>query len=235
MEENVRLSLLSEVRCDALVKSQGTEQGEKFFEFIRLMCKLNRLARKEGLLAVAEADISSEIALNSDIRQALDLFVETALTDDLTKHLTDQYWAKNFHGENALLYYMVILSVINTQLGKMPTSWNSSLYRVLMMKAWKDMRRNIMTDNKKAEAVARMKKIGISNEAIKNFTENCIINQSLLSKGEYSPLREEQLCFAKELEKKYGILVYFVIQALAKLTVICISAARSIGKRSARI
>lgn len=112
MEEN--LKLLNKVRQDALEKSKNAEQGEKFFELIHLMCELNTLARKEGLLAIAEANIPSEIALSGDIREALDFFLETASTDDLTKILTDQYWTKNYQGENALLYYMVILSVVNT-------------------------------------------------------------------------------------------------------------------------
>lgn len=115
MEEN--LKLLNEARQDALEKSKNAEQGEKFFELIRLMCDLNRLARKEGLLTIAERDIPSEIALSGDIREALDFFVQTASTDDLTKILTDRYLAKNYRGENALLYYMIILSVIKTKLG----------------------------------------------------------------------------------------------------------------------
>lgn len=131
MMKNIDLQPLNEVRRDALVKSRGTEQGEKFFELIRLMCEINWLARKEGILAIAEADIPSEIVLSGDIRAVLDYFVETASTDDLTKHLTDQYWAKNFHGENALLYYMVILSVVNTHLGKNTRELEQSLISCL--------------------------------------------------------------------------------------------------------
>ena len=111
MKEN--LSLIDEVRRDAFEKSRGVEKGERCFELISFMCKLNELARKEGLLAVAETEVPSNIDLSGDIRQALDRFVETASTDDLTKILTDQYWDKNFQGENALLYYMIILSFVN--------------------------------------------------------------------------------------------------------------------------
>lgn len=112
------LSLLNEVRLDAFEKTRGAEQDEKFFGLIRLMCELNRLAREEGLLTIAEANISSEITLCGEIREALNFFVETASMDDLAKKLTNQYWAKNLQGENALLYYMVILSIANTHLGK---------------------------------------------------------------------------------------------------------------------
>lgn len=110
--------LPDEVRLDAFEKSRGAEQDEKFFELIRLMCELNRIARDKGILAVAETAIPYEIALSNDIRQALNYFVETASTDDLTKIFIDQYWEKNLQGENALLYYMVILSAVNTHLGK---------------------------------------------------------------------------------------------------------------------
>ena len=110
---NENRSLLNKVKLDALGKSKGIEQGEKLFEFIRFMCKLNELARYEGLLAVAEAEIPSEVVLGGEIREARNIFVETASTEDLAKKLTEQYWAKGFQGENALLYYMVILSFVN--------------------------------------------------------------------------------------------------------------------------
>lgn len=68
-----------------------------------------------------------------------------------------------------------------------------------------------MTDSKKAEAAARMKKLGIPDKTIKRFVENNVISQSLPPDGEYSMLGEEQILFARELENKFDILVYFVI------------------------
>lgn len=108
-------TLLTEVKHDALEKSRGAEQGEKFFELIRFMCELNKLSRKDGLLAVAEAEIPSEIALSDEICEARNIFAETASTEGLAKKLTDQYWANDFQGKNALLYYMIILSFVNLE------------------------------------------------------------------------------------------------------------------------
>lgn len=104
---------LERVWRDALEKTRGAEQSEKIFELIRFMCELNRLAREEGLLAIAEADIPSKIALSEEIREARELFVGTASADELASLLAERYWAKKFQGENALLYYITILAFVN--------------------------------------------------------------------------------------------------------------------------
>lgn len=107
------MTLLNDIRLDAVKKSHGAEQGEKIFELIHFMCKLNELARNEGLLAVSEAEISSELALNEEIREARELFVETASAEELTRLLANLYEEKEFQGENALLYFIIILSFVN--------------------------------------------------------------------------------------------------------------------------
>lgn len=138
------LSLLNEIRLDALEKSQGTEQGEKFFELIRFMCKLNELAHKEGLLAVTEAEIPPEIALSGEICEARNIFAETASTEDLAKKLTDQYRAKDFQGENVLLYYMIILSFVNLE------SKNSREFEQLLLSCLNDESAEMYTKYKSA-------------------------------------------------------------------------------------
>lgn len=107
------MTLLNDIRLDAVKKSHGAEQGEKIFELIHFMCKLNELARNEGLLAVSEAEISSELALNEEIREARELFVGTASAEELTRLLANLYEEKKFQGENALLYFIIILSFVN--------------------------------------------------------------------------------------------------------------------------
>lgn len=104
---------LERIRQDALGKSRGTKINEKFPELIRFLCRLNDLARSEGLLAVAEIPVPKELPLSEEIREARELFVKTASAEELTRLLAELYRAKKFQGRNALLYYITILAFVN--------------------------------------------------------------------------------------------------------------------------
>lgn len=83
-----KFEILEEIKRGAFEKSQGIEHGEKFFELIRFLYKLNEHARKDGLLAVAETEIPLEIALSEEIREARRFFIYSRATVccHLSKH-----------------------------------------------------------------------------------------------------------------------------------------------------
>lgn len=69
----------------------------------------------------------------------------------------------------------------------------------------------IPRSKKKAEAVERMKKIGIFPETVKQFEQENLISQSLPPVGACFWIEGEQLQRVREFEKKYNSVVYFVI------------------------
>lgn len=64
--------------------------------------------------------------------------------------------------------------------------------------------------DKKAEAITRMKQIGIFIDVIRRFAENGIICRSE-APGVYYVIDGEQLERVREFERKHNALVYFVI------------------------
>lgn len=64
--------------------------------------------------------------------------------------------------------------------------------------------------DKKAEAIARMKQIGIYIDIIRRFSENEIICRSE-APGVYFDIDGEQLERVRKFERKHNALVYFVI------------------------
>lgn len=122
IENNVNLPLLYEVRKDAFAKAGDAGQGERLFCMMRYADILVWTARKEGLLALEEAakEIPREIGFYKDMQYAVSLCVGGVDPEDLMEILTARYWRKNLQGEDALLYYMIILSVVRIQAGISP-------------------------------------------------------------------------------------------------------------------
>lgn len=79
------------------------------------------------------------------------------------------------------------------------------------------MSEQITREAKKAEAVARMKKIGIYPETIKQFENKGYISQSLPPLGACFWIEGEQLQRVKNFEDKYNALVYFVIHSYTNI------------------
>lgn len=72
----------------------------------------------------------------------------------------------------------------------------------------------ITREKKKAEAVARMRQIGIFPETIAQFEQDGYISQSLPPVGACFWIEGEQLQRVKEFEEEYNAVVYFVIHAV---------------------
>lgn len=72
---------------------------------------------------------------------------------------------------------------------------------------------NVSIERKKAEAIARMKKIGIFPGTVKQFEGEDLVSQSLPPFGACFWIDEEQRERVKEFEKDYNALVYFVIHS----------------------
>lgn len=66
-----------------------------------------------------------------------------------------------------------------------------------------------MREKQKAEAIARMKKLGIIEDAIKQFEDDNVVMVS--ENGFLYWLDDEQKEIVKEFEDEYGALVYMVI------------------------
>lgn len=76
---------------------------------------------------------------------------------------------------------------------------------------------NISAERKKAEAIARMKKIGIFPETIKQFEQEDLVSQSLPPVGACFWIEGEQLERVKEFERQHNALVYFVIHSYTSI------------------
>lgn len=114
--------LLYEVRKDAFVKARGIEPDERFFDMVYHMNLLARTAGKAGLLSLEEAaqKLPPEICFCRDIQRAVSHVCDGMDADDLAEILTARYWVKNLQGEDALLYFMMLLSVLKIQDGASP-------------------------------------------------------------------------------------------------------------------
>lgn len=114
--------LLYEVRKDAFVKARGIEPDERFFDMVYHMNLLARTAGKDGMLSLEEAaqKLPPEICFYRDIQKAVLQVCDGMDADDLAEILTARYWVKNLKNEDALLYYMLILSVLRIQDGASP-------------------------------------------------------------------------------------------------------------------
>lgn len=117
LKKNINLPLLYEIRKDVFAKSGDAEYGERFFSMMHHMDLLARTAGKEGLLALADAakEIPLEVEFYQDIQSAVSYVCDGLEGEDVMEILTARYWIKNLQGEDALLYFMIILSVIRIQ------------------------------------------------------------------------------------------------------------------------
>lgn len=122
LKENVNLPLLYEVRKDALEKTKGVECGERLFAMMYHMESLLWAARKEGLLALEQTakEIPSESTFYQDIQLVVSYVCDGSPAEDVTEILTARYWIKGLQGEDALLYFMMIMSVLRIQDGVSP-------------------------------------------------------------------------------------------------------------------
>lgn len=119
MSENNPLSLLYEVRKDALAKAKGMEVDERFWCMIYHMGRMIQETQKEGLLALDERikTVPAQIGFGQDLQLAA-LYVCDALDAEvITEMLTARYWVKDLQGKDALLYFMMILSFLKIQGG----------------------------------------------------------------------------------------------------------------------
>lgn len=115
--ENKMLPLLYEVRMDALKKSSDTAPDERIFYMIHYMKMLNWVTNVHGCLAVSmmaemiENIMPAEFNFKGKILFAADLFSSAYGPNELIEILTSRYWANNYQGTDALMYYMLILTM----------------------------------------------------------------------------------------------------------------------------
>lgn len=75
----------------------------------------------------------------------------------------------------------------------------------------------VIREEKKIEAVARMKKLGIFPETIKQFEDDGLISQSLPPFGACYWIEGEQLERVRKFEEQHDALVYFVIHSYTNI------------------
>ena len=119
LKKNINLPLLYKMRKDVFAKSRDAEYGERLFSMMHYMDLLARTARKEGLLALADAarEIPPEVEFYQDIQFAVSYVCDGLEGEDIIEILTARYYVKDLQGEDALLYFMMILSIIRIQDG----------------------------------------------------------------------------------------------------------------------
>lgn len=72
---------------------------------------------------------------------------------------------------------------------------------------------NVSMEIKKAEAIKRMKALGIFDETIRQFEKENLVSYSEPPMGANYWLDDDQKKFIKEFEEEYNALVYFVIRS----------------------
>lgn len=117
-KENKMLPLLYEIRMDALKKSSDAAPDERIFYMIHYMKMLNWVTNVHGCLAVSmmaemiEDIMPAEFNFKGKILFAADLFSSAYAVDELIEILTSRYWANNYQKTDALMYYMLILTMV---------------------------------------------------------------------------------------------------------------------------
>lgn len=72
---------------------------------------------------------------------------------------------------------------------------------------------NVTTEDKRQEAVMRMKALGASTEAIKRFADKGYVGISESPSGQFHRAEGEDLERIRRVEAEYGALVYMVIRS----------------------
>lgn len=75
----------------------------------------------------------------------------------------------------------------------------------------------ITRELKRAEAIARMKKLGIFKETIRQFEEEELLSESQPPFGACYFVQGEQLERVRKFEKEHDALVYFIIHSYANI------------------
>lgn len=119
LKKNINLPLLYEIRKDVFAKSRNVEYGERLFSMMHHMVLLAWIARKEGFLALIDAakEIPPEAGFYQDIQSAVSYVCDGLDGEDIIEILTARYYIKDLKEEDALLYFMMILSIIRIQDG----------------------------------------------------------------------------------------------------------------------
>ncbi|MBQ9565838.1 MAG: hypothetical protein IJU98_09660 [Synergistaceae bacterium] len=76
---------------------------------------------------------------------------------------------------------------------------------------------NVSVEEKKTEAIARMKEIGISSQTISQFEKHDKISVSEAPFGVFSWIKDEDLEQVREFEQLYDALVFVVIRDFSPL------------------
>lgn len=79
---------------------------------------------------------------------------------------------------------------------------------------------NISIENKKAEAIKRMKALGIYSETIKQFMKDNLVSYSEPPMGANYWLNEDQRKIVEGFEQEYNALVYFAIRSVTEFGVL---------------
>lgn len=234
--------LLHEVRRDAIKKSQGKVDDERIFQMISYMKLLKQTAYKQGILAleVIAEDIketaSFRFLFGDKIYSTVIYYLDYLCIDDVTETLTARYWAENLHEEDALMYYMLIFTLLKITSdinGHVLEGYLTACISEKKAKKYHDRykekfdkeaeklynfhfgeRGETIFDRQKAEAVLRMKKIGISDDVIKKLEEKNSKSQSLPPYGDCFPIEcGKRAGFMSELEWNDKIYIYFTIHS----------------------
>lgn len=129
-------SLLYDVMLDALEKARGVCVGERFFALVYWIREMAVTARNQGLFALEAAtmDAPQEIGLYRESQWVAGLVMDGTDPETVRELSANRYWASNFQGEDALLYYTLIFGFLNIQSGVNPyrldfilIGWLSSL------------------------------------------------------------------------------------------------------------
>lgn len=76
---------------------------------------------------------------------------------------------------------------------------------------------NVSREEKKAEAVRRLKKIGVYQETIRQFEEKNLVSVSEPPFGAFYWLNDEEKKMVREFEEKHDALVYVVIRSFTNI------------------
>lgn len=163
------MSELKEIRAIILVdiKEVAKQNKEKIMDAYKRVIKLERIARREGLLAFEyEAElIPKEIPLCNELTEMIEMVVDGTEPRIIEELMTIKFFAvHNYVGVDALLYYLYSRSMLMIQVGTSPYLIEELFNAVLPNEVLEFKHERIRRDEEKQQRIVEWKNLMTETE-----------------------------------------------------------------------
>lgn len=113
-------NLLVEVRKDAIMKFDATEDVKVAFVALATVVHMSNVGRRKGLMGLDKAFIEDPLPQEADASLMVGLIVDGLDAENVAEILTNQYWANKYEGNDALAQYILMRGTLLVQNGENP-------------------------------------------------------------------------------------------------------------------